>query len=221
MITQYIHTAQILRDQLRAAEIDREALRQPIRSCEISVCKATCCHDGVYLSGEEKEGIEALLKDVPSILKELNRPTPIFTKTSKRNTWKTATRPAEPGELAQDYPAHFPKTRCIFLDNSGYCSIQKWSMAQGRNKWVDKPLTCWIHPLVILPKSKERKSPVLTLVNPDNDPQKTEKYPGFASCTHCGRLDKSGTPAYHVLNEELETLSILSGRNLLAEIQDS
>ena len=63
MITAYRETAEIVREQIREAKIDLEALQKPIRACEISRCRATCCHDGVYLSEEEKHGIEALVRE--------------------------------------------------------------------------------------------------------------------------------------------------------------
>lgn len=131
---------------------------------------------------------------------------------------KTATRDAKPVELAMDYPEHFPKTRCVFLDKEGRCRIQMHSVRQGRHPWFDKPLTCWIHPLVILPVSGDRSRPLLTLVNEANDPQKTDNYRGFASCTHCGRLDKRGKKARQVLAAELEMLGLISGRDILGEL---
>ena len=37
----------------------------------------------------------------------------------------------------------------------GRCGIQLLSMEQGREAWFDKPLTCWIHPIVILPVNRD------------------------------------------------------------------
>ena len=131
---------------------------------------------------------------------------------------KTAIREAEPDELADDFPNHFPKTRCVFLDQQGRCGIQRLSMGQGREPWFDKPLTCWIHPIVILPVSEERSRPLVTLVSPENDLQKTQGYPGFASCTHCGRPDEGGKKARQVLAAELEMLGGIAGRDILGEL---
>ena len=218
MITAYRQISEIVREQIRAAEIDHEALRQPIRACEISRCRATCCHDGVYLSGEEKEGIEQLLQSQRPVFDSygLELPEDVIIPSPKGQGWKTATRLAKEVELATDYPSHFPKTRCVFLDDQGYCGIQRWSMENQRGDWFDKPLTCWIHPLLI--QKRPGLPPLLTLVKPENDPQKSEGYPGFASCTHCGRPDAGGHPAYQVLQSELEALSILAGRDLLGEL---
>lgn len=216
----YVETAQILARQLREAVIDYPALEQKIRPCELSRCRATCCHDGVYLSREEANGIDSLLTKHPELIQQIKHygGREVLQNLPGKKCQKTATRLATPNELAVDYPAHFPKTRCVFLDHQGRCLIQMFSVDQGRDPWYDKPLTCWIHPLVILPESRDRPRPVLTLVHPENDPQKAEGYPGFASCTHCGRPDETGSPAYEVLQEELAMLGKISGRDILGEL---
>ena len=212
--TAYSGTAEILRSQLREAVLDHEAFEQKVVPCVLSTCRATCCHDGVYLSREEARGIQDLIAEV--VFDGLPAEPILSVRGGK--ALKTATRPAELGELAEDYPAHFPQTRCVFLDREGRCGIQSLSMQQGRHAWFDKPLTCWIHPIVILPVTRERPRPVLTLVTPENDPQQTEGYPGFASCTHCGRPDEAGIPARVALKAELEMLGLISGRDVLGEL---
>ena len=215
-LTAYVKTAKVLREQMREAVIDHTAFEQKIMPCELSRCRATCCHDGVYLSEEEAEGIGSLLDDNVSLSEQL--PDEVVVEARGGRSMKTATRCAESGELADDYPEHFPKSRCVFLDREGRCRIQVLSVNQGRHPWFDKPLTCWMHPLVLLPVNRERSRPVLTLVNRENDPQKSEGYPGFASCTHCGRADEGGKKAQQILAAELEMLSLLSGRDVLGEL---
>lgn len=218
--TAYLKTAEILADQLREALVDHEAFEQKIKACELAKCRATCCHDGVYLSEEEAEGIRALLNRHSEKFAEygLSLPAKPVIKARGGRSLKTATREAEAGELADDYPEHFPKTRCVFLDREGRCGIQRLSMDEGREAWFDKPLTCWIHPIVIMPTSRERSRPLVTLVSPENDPQKADDYPGFASCTHCGRPDEDGKKARQVLTAELEMLGLISGRDILGEL---
>jgi Fe-S-cluster containining protein len=219
--TAYEQTGQILADQLREAVIDHEAFEQLIRPCELSRCRATCCHDGVYLSGEEAGRIRKLVNEHGEELAGYGLSLPDDPMVSLEGKLKTATRAAEEGELAEDYPAHFPKTRCVFLDREGRCGIQRLSMEEGRDAWFDKPLTCWIHPIVILPANHKRPRPVVTLVSSENDPQRGEGYPGFASCTHCGRPDegsKKARQAREVLAAELEMLSKISGRDILGEL---
>jgi len=218
--TAYQKTAEVLREQVREARLDHDAFEQKVRPCELTRCRATCCHDGVYLSQEEAEGVRKLLDENAERFADygLTLPDEPIISTRGGRALKTATREADEGELADDFPAHFPKTRCVFLDREGRCGIQRLSMEQGREPWFDKPLTCWIHPIVIQPVNRERFRPVVTLVSPENDPQKEDGYPGFASCMHCGRPDKNGRPAREVLAQELEMLGLVAGRNLLGEL---
>lgn len=218
--TVYQQTAEILRGQVREALLDHDAFEQKVRACELERCRATCCHDGVYLSQEEAEGVTKLLDEYRDELTSfgLILPDDPIIKVRGGRAQKTATREAIAGELADDYPAHFPKTRCVFLDQQGRCGIQMLSVKKGRPSWFDKPLTCWIHPIVILPANAERSRPLITLVSAENDPQKEEGYPGFASCTHCGRVDEDGKKARQVLTAELEMLGAIAGRDILGEL---
>lgn len=212
MNTAYPQTLKILAQQIREARVDHTAFTTLIRPCEMHRCKATCCYDGVHLSDEEAMHLEQIATE-----HSLNDGNPVIT-TSPKGGKKTATRMAKDTELAIDYPAHFPKTRCVFLDENSHCEIQKISIKQGIHPWHDKPLTCWIHPIVLIPAGKWEDRPVLTLVNSQNDPQKTPGYPGFASCTHCGREDASGSPAWQVLSAELKMLGELCHRDVYSEL---
>ncbi|MBT8044160.1 MAG: DUF3109 family protein [Verrucomicrobiae bacterium] len=218
--TAYQRTAEVLRDQLREALIDHESFDQKVKACELERCRATCCHDGVYLSDEEAEGVRAMVNEHAEQLAGygLTLPDDPVVETRGGRSVKTATRNADQGELADDFPEHFPKTRCVFLDREGRCGIQRLSVEQGRHQWFDKPLTCWIHPILIMLANRHRARPLLTLVSPENDPQKREGYPGFSSCTHCGRPDADGKKARQVLAAELEMLGRLSGRDILGEL---
>jgi G:T/U-mismatch repair DNA glycosylase len=174
----------------------------------------------VYLSEEEAEGVEWIAAQERERLLEfgLRLPEKVVMSARKGTARKTATRRAERGELATDFPQHFEKTRCVFLDEQGRCGIQRLCMEDQLGDWYLKPLTCWIHPIVILPETSERSRPLITLVNAENDPQKTDAYPGFASCTHCGRAEESGAPAWQVLEKELRALGELAGRDLFGEL---
>lgn len=218
--TVYSETAEVLAEQVREAVLDHDAFTVKVKACELESCRATCCHDGVYLSSEEAAGLRKLVDVYKGKLLSygLSLPDAPVVEARGGKSLKTATRMADEAELALDYPAHFPRTRCVFLDRQGRCGIQRLSMEQGRAPWFDKPLTCWIHPLVIQPVSRERSRPVITLVSPENDPQKGAGYPGFASCTHCGRPDNAGQPASEVLSAELKMLGEVSGRDLLGEL---
>ncbi len=220
-LTAYPQTAQILIQQVREAHLDHDAFHAKIRSCELSRCRATCCHDGVYLSREESEGVAGWLgKHRGELVKKWEDWPSVFFE-GKGVLLKTATRKAKKKELAVDYPSHFAETRCAFLDGEGRCQIQRLDMEQGNLPWYHKPLTCWIHPILIQSPSESGGRPIITLPNTDNDPQSAPGYPGFGSCTHCGREDPAGEPAFEVLRPELSYLSQLSGRNLCQELEGS
>lgn len=212
-MTSFPETVRILASQITEAKVDHRAFETLLKPCEILSCKGTCCYDGVYVSDEEAGYIKGVVREFFSDSLDAND---VFLRTSKGQ--KTATRRAEDGELADDFPNHFTKTRCVFLDKKGYCGLQKLAMNNGDDAWLHKPLTCWMHPLVLLPASKREERPVLTIVNVANDPQKSEDYLGYASCTHCGREDEGGMPAWQVLEPELRRLGELCGRDLYGEL---
>lgn len=220
MLTHYKETAEGLAYQLKDALLDHEAFETRLKPCTLERCSATCCYDGVYLSDEEANGVNWLVEKERDRFLEygLNLPDEVVDLVRNGTAKKTAVREAEAGELAVDFPEHFNKTRCVFLDSVGRCGIQRLCMEDGLGDWYLKPLTCWIHPIVILPANRERARAVITLVNEENDPQKTEAYLGFASCTHCGRAEKQGDPAWQVLAKELKTLGELAGRDLYVEL---
>lgn len=216
MKTSFPETVNILAKQIAEARIDHRAFETLLRPCEMSRCKATCCYDGVHISEEEAEHIRGVVRDGLVGLAGLLDADGVIVKTDKGQ--KTATRLAEAGELAEDFPEHFPKTRCVFLDREGYCGLQKKAMSENLDPWLHKPLTCWMHPLVLVPAGKWEERPVLTIVNAENDPQKSGDYAGYASCTHCGRGDAAGEPAWQVLEAELKRLGEICGRDIYREL---
>jgi Fe-S-cluster containining protein len=205
---------------LQEARVNHAAFEQLLRPCELDRCHATCCHDGVCLSGAEVSALRPLIdrhaaefRSYGLVLGEA-----AFTRRPSGSGWKTATRPAERGEQANDYPAHFPSTRCVFLDREHRCAWQRLAMEQERPAWFYKPVTCWMHPVALRSGTSDDSRPVLTLASPADDPQRRAGYPGFASCTHCGRPDPAGLPARVVLEAELRLLSEIAGRDFVAEL---
>ena len=215
MKTSFPETVKILAAQIAEARVDHRAFETLLRPCEMSRCKATCCYDGVHVSDEEAEHIEGVVRE--SFSGSLDAEEVIFRDGGVK---KTATRMAVEGELADDFPAHFAKTRCVFLDHEGYCGLQKSAREDDEesDSWRHKPLTCWMHPLVLVPAGKWEARPVLTLVNAENDPQKSGNYAGYASCTHCVREDAAGKPAWQVLEAELKRLGDICGRDIYGEL---
>ena len=162
-----------------------------------------CCHDGVYLGAEEQQVVAGVYEGD-------------FLETRKGRV-KTRTVEAGQNLLGDGYPTHFPKTRCVFLDEEHRCRLQLKATAEDRHPWFWKPFPCWLHPLGFLQEESSSR-PILSLPTLAKDPAKKEGYPGFASCTTCGRREESGPPAWETLLVELTFLSEISGRNLVAEL---
>lgn len=220
-LTLHRNTALELARQLQEARVDHAAFEQLLRPCELSQCRATCCHDGVCLSAAEAMALQPLLKQHCATFRSYGldvSATATFEQRSGGSSWKTATRVANAEELAADFPPHFPRTRCVFLDAQHRCMWQRLAMDQALPAWFYKPLTCWMHPLALRPGTRANPRPTLTLSSKSNDPQRTTEYAGFASCTHCGRPDPDGQPARLVLEAELHQLSGIAGRDFVAEL---
>jgi hypothetical protein len=205
---------QELARQVQEARLDHEAFGLPIKVCELSQCRATCCHDGVYLDTEEREVIGSVIEGNREPLASYgwNEPT-IFERQSGR--WKSVTLP-DPGH-APEFPSHFPQTRCVFLDRGHRCVLQRLAMDQGKHPWFWKPISCWMHPL-ILESKKSKERPILTLATPENDPASGENYPGFSSYTPCGTVCPKATAARLSLSAELALLGEIGRRDILAEL---
>lgn len=182
--------AQLAR-QLQEAAVDHEVFEMPLPLCQLHECKATCCHDGVVISDEEAEVLGEEIVTLPDGRK------------------KTRTVEASIDQRADDFPAHFPKTRCVFLDDQHRCEWQLKSVAEGKHPWFYKPISCWMHPLLV---SERDGRPLLTLRHPEKDEA------NFATHTPCGKLTEGADPARVTLKMELEMLTEISGRDFVREL---
>ena len=210
-------TREHLCSKLREAHVDHEAFDQLIRPCELAICRATCCHDGVRLSEGDAMAIKSLVSQNEDVFREygVELDGGVVEIVEGGRGWKTKAHGADESLLAKDFPKHFARTRCVFLDTQHRCALQRFSIDKGENPWFYKPFTCWIHPILIRQET-DRMS--VTLVNPENDPQQGIGYPGYGSCTHCGRPDAKGDPAKEVLSGELEALGSMVGRSFTGEL---
>ena len=208
--TAFPETMGKLADMVAEITLDLEALSLPVRSCDLSECRGTCCHDGAYLSSEEAEvirnSVEANRETFSEIGIDLPAQVVVYGKCRDIASGpKTATRPAPMRKRVSDYPGHFPETNCVFLHpQDARCGLQLLAAVKGLPKWYFKPATCWMHPLSI---SKDNSGkPVLTLYNETSDPQKFPDYDGFVCRTPCGRECTGGRPAIEVLHEEIKMI---------------
>ncbi|MGE9270800.1 MAG: DUF3109 family protein [Verrucomicrobiales bacterium] len=201
--------------QVREAEVDHRAFEMRLKVCDLVKCRATCCHDGVFLTGEEVEGISAALDQYDSNLKEFGWVEEPWLQDQEGRA-KTKTREVARAELAAEFPDHFPATRCVFLDEEHRCVLQRLASGLGKHPWWWKPISCWLHPLLMKRDSGGR--PLLTVARRDGDPTAREGYPGFGSYTPCGLEEQNGEVAWRVLRRELELLGKLGGRDFVTEI---
>jgi len=202
-----------LASQTREAELDHEAFSMPLRVCDLGRCKATCCHDGAWLGDEEAAVIQRVIEDFGEDLKAWGWRGAGVVRDGRR--WRTAVVDASTEELAGDFPAHFPRTRCGFLSAGHHCVLQSLAQAQGRHPWHWKPVSCWLHPLLL---SRPGGRPRLTLARAGDDPSAGPDYPGFGSCTPCGMPATGVNGAAGALHGELALLGRIAGRDLLAEL---
>ena len=169
--------------------------------CDVSQCEAMCCHDGAYLDPEEEQFLHELVAKVPQLRAGL--PAQFI----EDGYWdgellgrKTATRPHEyrnPG-----FPAHFPRTRCVFADAVGFCRLETFARARGQHPWTFKPSVCWLFPM-----QESRGQPQAPIADPRADPHRLPDYPGYATVVPCGRHDPAGRPWSVALAREREWLA--------------
>lgn len=168
-----------------------------LKVCEIGQCEAMCCHDGVYLSEAEEARLQRLVEGTPELRARL--PAEFIVDGwwyGRKLGRKTATRPHAYRNPA--YPAHFPRTRCVFADEAGWCELQKLGLRRQQHPWRYKPFTCWMFPL-----DATDGEAVPPSADPAEDPYNVRGYPGYVSVVPCGRHDPDGLPWRQALAAEL------------------
>jgi hypothetical protein len=175
-------------------------MERSLERCEIQVCEAMCCHDGVYLLAGEEAYLDAIVTEFPEHFAAIetphviDAPAPNAIGISER---KTAVRPHSYKQ--NDFPAHFPRTRCVFADASGLCVLETLARDLNIHPWTFKPSACWMFPLQII-----AGEPAPPPAGAADDPAGSgPQYPGYSAYTHCGRVRASGRPWYEVLREEI------------------
>lgn len=161
--------------------------------CDLAACEGMCCHDGAYLEPDEVRALRALVfkrrAELPGVPDR-------FVVPGEGGAPKTATRPhayAQP-----DYPAHFPRTRCVFALPDARCALQALAEADGRDRWAYKPRACWMHPL-----RESATGPLPPPADPAADWDRAPGYPGYVCFTRCGAHRKDGAPWEEALAAEL------------------
>jgi len=170
-----------------------------LKLCDLSACEAMCCHDGVYLDEGEERRLRALVERTPALRAKL--PTEYVVDAVLDGEIvgrKTAVRLHE--YRNPQWPAHFPRTRCVFADEAGLCELQKLGLERHSHAWHYKPFTCWMFPLGIDVDTGAVVQPE-PMLHEGLQPESGDL--GFESVTPCGRHDPQGEPWYLTLAGEL------------------
>lgn len=184
--------------EINSKALSGEALKLVV--CDLAKCEAMCCHDGVYLMAGEEEFLIELVNRIPALKALL--PETFIVDGYWNSTFfgrKTATRKHE--YRNPDYPVHFPKTRCVFADEEGFCKLEKFARSRGQHPWTFKPAACWLFPLGI-----EAGEAVPPPADSALDPYRQDNYPGYVTVVPCGRHNPNGQPWRETLRKELTYL---------------
>lgn len=170
-----------------------------LKLCDVSACEAMCCHDGVYLDEGEERRLRALVERTPALRAKLPAEYVVDAALDGEIVGrKTAVRPHD--YRNPHWPAHFPRTRCVFADEVGLCELQKLGLERKAKPWHYKPFTCWMFPLGIDVDTGAVVQPE-PLLHEGLQPESGDL--GFESVTPCGRHDPQGEPWYLTLASEL------------------
>jgi hypothetical protein len=174
----------------------RTAAQLRLCNCDVRQCEAMCCYDGAYLEPEEERFLHELVAKVPELRSNLPEDYIVD------GYWdgelygrKTATRPHAYRNPA--FPAHFTRTRCVFADAIGFCTLEKFARARGQHPWSFKPSVCWLFPM-----QQENGQPVAPIADPRQDPFRLPDYPGYDTVVTCGRHQETGRPWTEALAAE-------------------
>ncbi len=166
-------------------------------NCEI--CEAKCCYDGAYLEKSEAEKIEKFVVDHQDRFEDLMQNFIV------QGTWaglehlkKTATKEFE---YNGDYPKHFNKTRCVFCNDDGLCSLQVVATDLQMHPWAVKPRACWSFPIHGVKDGIIISPPKLKEPDPNNI---GPEYPGYVTFLPCGKAQIRGKSWKEIYKNEIE-----------------
>ncbi|OBQ43141.1 MAG: hypothetical protein AN484_14040 [Aphanizomenon flos-aquae WA102] len=235
-LTAFYQTEQICRDNLSHANFNIDSFQQNRQRCSLSSCHGMCCYNGVHVNKETAEVIERLVEEEADFFKGLGLDLPAKVivddedyedLTVEDKEWqglfsikKTAVKKRPIANIVNDYPSHFKNTSCVFLLDDSRCGLQELAKAKGLHPWYYKPFTCWLFPILIAPGENQ---PEILLPSLETEPwlMPEHNYYGFFAIVLCGKPSDCGQLGSSLLEEELNFLSKIVGRNFVQEIQDS
>jgi hypothetical protein len=214
-LTAFTTSQKTLRNKLASATIGRTEFARKIKRCSLDSCRGMCCYDGASVDAATATKIQKVSDQHRPRFSSMGLSLPDVV--IEKNEWngvvgfRTAVRPFTFRSQVENFPEHFNETACVFLLDDGRCGLQVLSEQDGKHPWFYKPFTCWLQPIKLTDDA-------IRLYDEESDPNKLPNYDGFVIRTCCGRNEPNGRPAAEVLREELEFLSKLLDRDLLAEL---
>jgi hypothetical protein len=213
-ITAFNKSEENLREQYGNTKLKPEEFARKLTRCELC-CKGMCCYGGVSVDKDTADVVQHLATVRKSDFKKMGLDLPDTVVAP--GEWHgavgniTALKPRPFRSIVKDYPNHFDETACVFLMDDARCGLQVLSEIDGKHPWYYKPFSCWLLPIKIWEGE-------IRLFDKDSDLFLYPDYPGFISCTFCGRTDESGSSASELLKPELEYLGKILDRDLIGEL---
>lgn len=162
-------------------------------------CEAKCCYDGAYLERTEADIIEKFVVDHQDRFEDLPQNFIVQgTWTGLEHLKKTATKEFD---YKGDYPKHFNKTRCVFCNDEGLCSLQVVATDLQMHPWAVKPRACWSFPIHGVRDGKIISPPKLKEPDPNNI---GPEYPGYVTFLPCGKAQIRGKSWKDIYKNEIE-----------------
>ncbi|MGE5846982.1 MAG: DUF3109 family protein [Ignavibacteria bacterium] len=104
-------------------------------------CTGECCYYGVYTDSAEQQKIFTLKEKLFTLFDD--------SQPKDEAEWFEEPEKDKDFESGIAVGTQVFNHKCVFLDKSGLCSLQKLAMLEGEHKWKYKPLYCILFPLTI------------------------------------------------------------------------
>lgn len=201
-----------LKDYYSDFAIDFASFSKKYRTCDASTCQQLCCAVGGFVSEDELQQINGLIRNrekagdveiTESLITE-----GFSDKTLKQTALKDTHYRNEDVDFHQC---------CVFKQDNGYCGLQSLAISKKLHPWTYKPIDCWLFPVVFIKKNDHHE---LSVFGPDSGilyDEQWGRYPEYGSCL---KPDKEGTQGYKLLENELKGLSELLERDVYGEIKN-
>lgn len=235
VLTAHLQAEKNCRQYLENAKIDFDSFQRKIQPCSLSEknCLGMCCYEGTLVVEEDAAMIQEITQTERVFFRSigLKLPEKVIVDYPEYEVYNvanyewmgigglssTAIQETSIFSDLEDFPEHFNRTACVFLTDRGQCGLQLLAEDRSLHPWYYKPFICWLHPIMMTPLS--RKQILIRLPNSENQPYQSEEFQGFTSYTFCGKTDDCGNFAYLILENELDFLGEIVGRDFNAEIR--